>query len=435
MQAGNDTPFAPDDCIVACASAAGGQVAIIRISGLHAVTLAQAAGLKLDKPWHSTQHNWPIKNAHIPCRILYAAAPNSFTGHDCIEVSVPAAPVVIEQCLQHCLQHGMQTAAPGAFCRQALANKRMHLDQAEAILALTQASDADACQDALSRLRGALSQDIEQIRQQCIELRARVEAGLDFLDEEDVRAYDPASLQGVLNDMRHTIGKWQRAAVSLGEDPIVCLVGKANAGKSALFQALCGAQVLISDQAGTTRDFLEETWDCNGRSLRLIDTAGWLEQSTDDLDAIDNAALQAGQNIFDHAQFIIACSAPDARLPDDIQDRLQGRPYVICSTKEDLGVIDERAALALSVEENTGIHALKTYIAEQLGLSASGEPRQQRHLNKADHIITQLQNGLPPDELLADDLRQIAEHLGDLIGITTTDDIMDVIFSRFCIGK
>lgn len=408
---------------------------MLRISGKDAFEKSQAAGLQLPHSWHMHASHWHLHNSKIPCRIMFAAGPNSFTGYDCIEVSIPASPIVIEACLQQCLAVGMHSAGPGAFCRQALANKRMHLDQAEAILALTQASDAEACQDALARLRGALSKDIEELRQQCIELRARVEAGLDFLDEEDVRAYDRDALLTALQDMKRRLQSWQRAAVSLGEDPVVCLIGMANAGKSALFKALSGSDALISDQAGTTRDFLQTDWDCNGRRLKLIDTAGWLAGSSTDLDTIDQAALQAGQNIVDHAQFIIACSAPDARLPDDIQVRLQGRAAVICSSKADLGVIDERAALAVSVDDPNSLHALRAFIAEQLGLSASGEPRQQRHISAAIAVIESLQQHTPPDELLADDLRQIAEHLGDLIGITTTDDIMDVIFSRFCIGK
>ena len=329
----------------------------------------------------------------------------------------------------------MQSAGPGAFCRQALANKRMHLDQAEAILSLTQASDADACEDALQRLRGALSQDIEALRQQCIELRARVEAGLDFLEEDDVRAYDIESMHKTLIEVHDVIQKWQRAAVSVGEHPVVCLVGLANAGKSALFKALSGSDALISDQAGTTRDFLQYDWDCNGRSVRLIDTAGWLEENNKSISDIDSEALKLGAQIVDHADLIVACSAPDAKLPEGIQARFAERPYVICATKQDLGQIDERAALSVSVNDHIGLPALRSYIAERLGLSASGEPRQQRHLQSVAAIVEKLQGHLPPDELLADDFRQIAEHLGDIIGITTTDDIMDVIFSRFCIGK
>ena len=408
---------------------------MLRISGKDAVQHCQQAGLRLPQAWEIQHSTWQIHETQIPCRILFAAGPNSFTGYDCIEISLPASAVLIEHCLQHCLSVGMLSAGPGAFCRQALANKRMHLDQAEAILALTQASDADACQDALARLRGALSKDIEALRQQCIELRARVEAGLDFLDEEDVRAYDHHALLTALQDMKRRLQSWQRAAVSLGDDPVVCLIGMANAGKSALFKALSGSEALVSDQAGTTRDFLQTDWNCNGRHLTLIDTAGWLTERSNSLDTIDQAALQAGQEIVDHAQFIIACSAPDARLPDDIQERLQGRAHVICSSKADLGVIDERAALAVSIDNPNSLSALRAFIAEQLGLSASGEPRQQRHIRAAIAVIESLQHMLPPDELLADDLRQIAEHLGDLIGITTTDDIMDVIFSRFCIGK
>ena len=425
--------FAPDDTIIACASAAGAEQAILRLSGAESKLRAAQAGIPIpQEPWTATDTIWSIGSTDIPCRVLLAAAPRSFTGYDCLEICIPAAPAVIEFCLHHCHQQQIQAAGPGAFCRQALANKRMHLDQAEAILALTQASDIAATQDALARLRGALSAEIEPMRQRLIHLRAQVEVGLDFLEEDDVRAYDPAVLAGLLQDLKRLIQKWQRAAVSVGSDPLVCLVGRANAGKSALFQALCGADVLISEQAGTTRDFLQEDWDCHGRRVRLIDTAGWLE---DVEDSVDQAAIKAGSDLLAHAQLIIACSAPDARLPDDIETQFAGRPLVICASKSDLAHIDERAVLAVSSNTGSGINALREYIAEQLGLSASGEPRQQRCLQAVAALLEILIKQLPPDELLSDDLRQIADHLGDIIGITTIDDVMDVIFSSFCIGK
>ncbi len=424
--------FSPTDTIAACASATGGQSLIIRISGPQTQSFAQAAGLIIPPAWTFQAHTWSVGQSRIPCRILFAKAPKSFTGFDCLEITVPGSPIIAERCLQHLYQHRIQTATAGAFTRQALANKRIHLDQAEAILALSLAQDQDASAEALHKLRGALSNDIEPMRQRIIQLRAQVEAGLDFLDEEDVRAYEVDALIYTLKELRSIINTWQRAAVSIGENPSVCIVGPANAGKSALFHALTGQDVLISAQAGTTRDFLQHDWNCHGRSIRLIDTAGWLDQCEH---ALDQAGIDAGLALLRPAQLIIACSAADARLADNFRDIIPNKKIIVCACKADLGTIDERAQIAVSANERLGLDALQELIAEELGLSASGEPRQQRCLQAVDSILQSLEQGLPPDELLSDDLRQIADHLGDLIGITTTDDIMDVIFSRFCIGK
>lgn len=421
--------FAPDECIAACATATDGAEALIRVSGPQAQTYCSAAGLSLPASWQWRAQHWHIGKARLPCRVLLAAAPHSFSGYDCVEIVLPGADVVVEHCLQHLHDCGVRAASAGAFTRQALANGRLHLDQAEAILALTHAGDAEAAADALNRLRGALSDEIEDIRQQIIQLRAQVEVGLDFMEEDDVSSYDATELQRTLRQLRQDIARWQRAAVSIGTQPQVCLVGRANAGKSALFNALSDSKALISDEAGTTRDMLHADMDCHGRRITLIDTAGWLDQARS---AIDSDAISAGRQALQQAQLLIACSAPDAPLPEDLNEL---PPHHICATKADLGHNDPRAVLCVSAFDGTGIEALKEFVAEQLGLSSSGEPRQQRCLAAAAELLDTISNKVPDDVLLSDDLRQIADHLGDLIGLTTTDDIMDVIFSRFCIGK
>jgi tRNA modification GTPase len=169
-------------------------------------------------------------------------------------------------------------------------------------------------------------------------------------------------------------------------------------------------------------------WLIGERPVRVIDTAGWLTHA----EGIDAAGVAAGQTVVAAATIILACSAPDARLGD--MSHLPDRT-IILATKADLGAPDPRASLAVSATTGTGLDALHQCVAEQLTHVGSNDQRQQRLLLAADAIIVRLSQRLPGDELLAEDLRQTADLLGDLLGITTPDDILNAIFGRFCIGK
>jgi tRNA modification GTPase len=415
--------------IVACATAVGGESALIRVSGPQAVVIAQLAGITLTSPWQVAEQPWPLAGGHCPCRVVLANGPRSFTGFDLIEITLPGSADLVTFALAALTTAGAESALPGAFARQALANGRLTLDRAEAILAVAQAGDAAAAHQAITRLRGALAKDVAAVRQQVIDARAVVEAGLDFIDEGDVRAYDPTRLQGMLSEVRSILARWRVTADAIEGEPVVCLVGPANAGKSALFNRLAGARALVSPVAGTTRDWLDASWDVGGRRVRLIDTAGWLDAAR----GLDADGIAAGRRTIDGAALVLACSAPDAPLPttSDLPTNA-----VVIATKADLTAApDARAVLAISANDGTGLAQLTGLVADRLASVGAGEPRQQRLLAEVDALLARLTVLLPDDELLADDLRRVGDLLGDLLGITTTDDVLNAIFSRFCIGK
>ncbi len=419
--------------IAACATPVGGHSAIIRLSGPAAGVIAARAGLSLPAPWQALSSAWALPAGDCPCRVLFAPGPRSFTGTDLVEITLPGAADLIAFALEALLAAGAQAAAAGAFTRQALANGRLGLDQAEAILALVQAPDAAAAAQALARLRGALGAELAQVRDELIGARALVEAGLDFVDEADVRAYDPPALRARCQAMHAVLARWRIAADALEARPTVVLVGPANAGKSALFNRLVGdaaSPALVSAQPGTTRDWLDGEWDAAGRSVRLVDTAGWLDGAA----SLDQQAIAAGAAALAGAALVLACSAPDARL-SALPESLPAERTLIIATKHDLGPADARAVHALSAATGAGIAQLAGLVAARLGGTAAGEPRQQRLLAAADELLIALTHRLPPDELLADDLRRAGDLLGELLGATTTDDVLEAIFSRFCIGK
>lgn len=420
--------------LVACASALPATSALLRCSGANAAAVAEQAGLVVPAAWAVREQSWPLAGGRCPCRVAWFPAGRSFTGEATFELTVPGAPDLVELALDRLVAAGAELAGPGAFTRQALANGRLSLDAAEGVLALTHAGDAAAAARALARLSGGLAAELGPVREQLLALRAPVEAGLDFLDEDDVRAYDPPTLQAAIAALIPQVERWQRAAGTQTGQPVVALVGPANAGKSALFARLTGSEALVSPVAGTTRDRLEASWSVAERVVQLVDTAGWLEASIGD--ELDQAAVASAAAVVAGADLIVACDAPDASLPHDWRARLPGSSAVlVVATKADLAPAGPEATVAVSAASGTGLGAFVAEVGDRLAGQAGGEHRQQRLLTACLQRLRPLLISLPPDELLADDLRLAADHLGELIGITTPDDVLNLVFSRFCIGK
>jgi tRNA modification GTPase len=416
--------------VCACATACGGEAALVRLSGPAAVAIALASGLELGEPWHPRAQEWRLGPGSCPCVAALAPRGRSYTGEDLVEILLPGSADLVALALARLESSGANAAEPGAFTRQALANGRLRLDQAEAVLSLTAARDAAQAARALARLRGELGEDLGRMREALIGLRARIEAGLDFAEEEGVVAVPPAELSRVLGAMRERLGRWLSASRGTEGAPSVVLCGPANAGKSALFRVLTGAPALVSEVAGTTRDCLEEAVVIAGRQVRLIDTAGWMEPR----DELERAAQLAAERAMASADLVLACSAPDAPLPDDAP-LPPGRALVV-ATKADLGAeADPRAAVSASAISEPGTAALLALIAERLGALGQAEPRQGRLLARCDQALARLESHAGADELVAEDLRAVADGLGELIGATTSEEVLAAIFSRFCIGK
>ncbi len=431
-------PVALEPTVCAGASATGGAAALIRLSGPRAFAIAARAGVEVTC--------WRLASGGVcPVRTMYRRGPRTATGHDLIEIVIPGAADLVDLLVSTLCAVGATPAAPGAFMRQAVATGRLGLDRAEAVLALTQATDAVGAAVALARLRCTLAEDLAPLRTRLLHLRALVESGLDFLDEHDVRPWDAAAFITELESITAELAKWLITAATTGHIPLICLVGAPNAGKSALFAALSGEPALISPIAGTTRDHLEATVTLDGRNVRLIDTAGWLttaEQAHAVADRLDQAAIDRGREIAAHADVIVACAAPDAPLPNTLEDAhgLPRERLVIIATKADLNAgSDPRAVLSVSTLDGRGLDTLRGFLAQRLAPHATGSARQHDLLRTAIHrlhaALTLLNHPDERDDLLADDLRRAADGLAELVGTTSDDDVLNAIFQRFCIGK
>ncbi len=414
--------------ICACATATGGVAALLRVSGARAQAIAIAAGVNgRFEPWRQDAAEWSLPAGACPCTICFYPAGRSFTGEDLVELLVPGSAAVVAAGLAALRAAGAQPAGPGDFSRRAYAHGVIDLDQASAILAVAHAGDEDALQRAVRRLQGALAAELEPARQRLIALRAAVEAGLDFIEEEDVAAYDPEALRCECAAVRAIVERWCRAAGDLGREPLVVLSGAANAGKSALFAALTGHRALVSPVPGTTRDWLAAPWRLPGRTVRLIDTPGLVAEAS----GADRAAQQEARALLARADLVLLCLAPDAAA----EPVTLATPCLRVATKCDLTAAVPGTQIALSAHAGIGLDELAEAVERQLGDIADADPEQQRRLAAVVELLGGLAEQLPSDELLAADLERASALLGELLGASTPDAVLDAIFARFCIGK
>jgi tRNA modification GTPase len=431
----------PDDTIVALASAAGpGLRAIVRLSGRRAAAIAAAVF-----PGFTHEPQRRLISGHVrlselrvplPADLYWFPGPRSYTGQDVVEMHTLSSPPLIETLVAACLDAGARAAEPGEFTLRAFLAGKLDLTRAEAVLGVIEASGERELKNALAQLAGGMAQPLQQLREDLLNLLADVEAALDFADE-DVAFVRPEELLGRLaKGLAHlTLLKKQIEQRGVGDRPFrVVLAGRPNAGKSSLFNALVGrAEAIVSAEPGTTRDYLEKDVHLRGITLRLVDTAGLRDAA----DGVEAAAQGLGRDQARQADLVLLCLEGGAGESGvDAEDVL--RIATKCDMLPPAGDV-----LATSARTREGLDELRTLLAErarQRGTSSLA-PSLSRcrhhvdaclaHLRQAHAIV--LNEGLP--ELLALELRLTLEELGAMVGAVYTDDLLDRVFSRFCIGK
>ena len=452
--------------IAALATAPGiGAIAVIRVSGDGAIAITNQLfrGKDLTQQASHTAHFGTLRTAddHVIDEVLVTIfrAPKSFTKEDVTEISCHGSEFIIQQILRRLTQAGVRLAKPGEFTQRAFLNGQFDLVQAEAVADLI-ASDSDAShRAALTQLRGGFSNQLKDLRQQLIDFVALVELELDF-GEEDVEFAHRDRLRQLMLDIRRVlhplIDSFSTGNAIKNGVPTV-IVGKPNAGKSTLLNALLNEEkAIVSDIPGTTRDVIEDELFIDGIRFRLIDTAG-LRQATDQIEAI---GIERTQQKMRDAALVVYLFDGKNISPDELQIavgevRAAQKPYLLVGNKVD--AIDNQRKQALDTAANetvvwisaakqTHLDELKaalssrvrTDAAVQTGSAVVTNARHYEHLTATDdalsRAITGLDAGVTPD-WLAMDLRVALQHLGELTGTIVTDDILDSIFSKFCIGK
>lgn len=380
--------------------------------------------------------------APIPADVYFWAAPHSYTGQDLAEIHLLSSPPLVELLIAQLLQAGCRAAQPGEFTLRAFLSGKLDLTRAEAVHAVIESGSREELTQALKQLAGGMARPLQELRDDLLNLLADVEAGLDFADE-DIRFVRPEEmLQRIAKALAHLtlLGK-QLEQRSLTDRLFrVVLTGRPNAGKSSLFNALAGAGALVSPQPGTTRDYLMHRLDLGGVRIELIDTPGWqMERDTIEMQAQALAREQAEQ-----ADLLLLCL--EASYPLTPEEELLCRqphpPVVAIATKCDLAPAPAEI-LATSAVTGAGLDSLRSLLAEHTRRrkQAPLAPSLSRCRHHVESCLAQLRraHGIvlfeDPPELLALELRGALDQLGEMIGTVYTDDLLDRIFSRFCIGK
>ncbi len=446
--------------IVALSSAAGpGARAVVRLSGTGVWNLAQSCFTGQDLPASARRGRWAGSillselPARLPAELLAWAEPRSYTGQDLVEIHLLSSPPIVEALIAHLLQNGARTARPGEFTLRAFLAGKLDLTQAEGVLGVIEAEDADELKTALGQLAGNVARPLHVLRDQLLNLLAEVEAGLDFT-EEDLHFISQAelvcrlenvhselqSLYGQLQD-RSLAGRWFRAV----------LAGPPNAGKSSLFNALAGgAHALVSAEPGTTRDYLVQRLEIDGVPIELVDTAGH-EDVSGPFEGIREQSQQGRAEQAAAADLLVFCH--DASNEAEVEPRTSDARLLHVWTKCDLphGPLVAHDTTAswprTSAVTNQGIVELRALLVEHARAArrpvapsplAPSWSRCRHHLEAArTHVEQAAQLGklIEPPELLALELRLAVEQLGEMVGAVYTDDLLDRIFSQFCIGK
>jgi tRNA modification GTPase len=440
--------------IAAIATAPGrGGIGVIRVSGPDLSNFAQALTGRIPKPRLASLANFldAEQQAIDQGLLLYFAAPNSYTGEDVVEIQGHGGPVVMQMLLTRCVELGARLAEPGEFTRRAFLNDRLDLAQAEGVIDLIDASTSAAARSALRSLSGRFSQEIHTWRDKLVDLRMLVEATLDF-PEEEVDFLEAARaiprLQELGSDIQSILSRAKQGSL-LRRGLQVVLAGQPNVGKSSLLNQLSGEdRAIVTEVAGTTRDVLREAIQIEGIPLHIIDTAGLRE--TDDI--VEKLGIERSWREIANADVVLRMVDADIGITSEdheIDARLpEGIPVIWVFNKIDRSNkpvqkqdLEGGTGLWISARTGAGMDLLRQTLLQIAGWESNTEDvflARERHIDAlreaAAHIDLALQLASQLD-LLAEELRLAQESVNTITGEFGADDLLGVIFSRFCIGK
>ena len=452
------------ETICALATAPGGALGIIRISGHQSLEiLSHIFTRNLTQAQPNTIHYGHIKDgSEIIDEVLVSIfrAPHSYTGEDSAEISCHGSRYILNKVLELLIQNGCRMAQPGEYTQRAFLNGKMDLSQAEAVADLIASSNKATHQMAMSQLRGRFSSELSQLRDQLLKLTSLLELELDFSDHEDLEFADRSELLELtklidkhITRLAHSFETGQ----ALKQGIPVAIVGKTNVGKSTLLNALLkDDRAIVSDIHGTTRDTIEDTIDINGITFRFIDTAG-IRQTTDEVEKIGITRTYAA---IDKARIVLWLidAQPDAEEIKEIQERCKDKSLIIIYNKIDKS-LEKSAAdlfshlspltshlLTISAKYGQGLDALETAIYQAANIPTLSDAdvivSNARHydaLVRAHESLTRVLEGMNQQlsgDLLSEDLRLTLDTLSEITGgQITPNEVLGNIFKNFCVGK
>lgn len=460
--------------ICAIATAPGGAIGIVRISGEKAITIASsifkpAKGPALtERKTHTlTYGNIIDPEGNVVDEVLVSImrAPHSYTGEDCVEISCHASSYILAQVMQLLIQAGCQTARPGEFTQRAFLNGKMDLSQAEAVADLIASTTAANHRMAMHQLKGGFSKELHELRERLLHLTSLMELELDFSDHEDLEFADRTELLALASQTESHIGRLCQSfklGNALKRGLPVAIIGETNAGKSTLLNALLGEErALVSDIHGTTRDTVEECINMDGTLIRFIDTAGIRHTS----DVVEQMGIRRTFTKMDEAEVVIwmvdatQAEAQFAALAPDIAPHIADKQLVIVLNKADLlphpsleqfrtaSPFPEALMLLISAQSTEGVDRLRHILSQTISSLTACHSPEDTIVSNARHyealtqartallrVIDGLHSGLSGD-FISQDLRECLHYLGSIIGEISSNDVLHNIFQHFCVGK
>ncbi|MCD8364108.1 MAG: tRNA uridine-5-carboxymethylaminomethyl(34) synthesis GTPase MnmE [Lachnospiraceae bacterium] len=444
----------------------GSGIGVIRISGEEAFAVAERVFEPRKKgKILSAQSTYTIHYGNIvddgnildEVIVLIMRAPHSYTAEDTVEIDCHGGPFVMKKILELVIRKGARIADPGEFTKRAFLNGRIDLTQAEAVMDVIQAKNQYALQSSVSQLKGSLVSKIKKLREEILYEMAFIESALDDPEHYSLDGY----AQILREKLLHFIEKADRLLISSEEGKILregirtAIIGKPNAGKSSLMNALLGNQrAIVTEMAGTTRDILEEQIQLRGLSLQILDTAG-IRETDDPVESIGVERARQAAREADLVLYVVDSSDILDENDREIISSLTDKNVIILLNKNDLSTITtmemvteqlKKPALYISARNGEGLEELSDLI-ESMFLSGEVSFNDQVYLTNIRHqaamqnakeslqmVLKSIDAGLPED-FYSIDLMDAYESLGEIIGESVGEDLVDEIFSKFCMGK
>lgn len=458
------------DTICAVATAPGGAIGIIRVSGEQAITItdhifmpigANGKTLAQRKPYTLAFGNIVTAQGDIIDQVLVSIfhAPHSYTGEQSVEISCHASTYILQQVMQLLVANGCRPAEPGEYTQRAFLNGKMDLSQAEAVADLIASHSAASHRMAMNQMRGAFSTELSDLRDKLLHLTSLIELELDFSDHEELEFADRTQLVDVAQKIQHTVQRLIQSfrignAIKNGIPTVI--IGETNAGKSTLLNLLVGEErAIVSDIHGTTRDVIEDTVNIDGKIFRFIDTAG----IRDTTDTIESIGIERSLAKIKQAEIILLML--DATCANEQYQALSNKVLPLCQDKHLLVIVNKcdkatpttitplpenATQINISAKTKQGIEQLKTQLNLLLpdadimaGNAIVSNIRHLKALQSANDDINRVLEGLQtdlPTDLVSQDLRSCLYHLAQITGgEIQTDEVLGNIFKHFCIGK